>query len=69
MDDQIEFIELLYWKPRLEDILYCKDLYEPVEGDSVEPSNKTDKEWDVLHRKACSNISDSGLRKASFIMF
>jgi hypothetical protein len=25
------------WKSKMEDILYCKDLYEPVEGESAKP--------------------------------
>ena len=23
------------WKPRMEDILYCKDLYAPIDGDKT----------------------------------
>ena len=25
------------WKPRMEDILYCKDLYAPIDGVKVNP--------------------------------
>lgn len=32
------------WKPIMEDILYCKDLHEPIQGDDGKPVNKTDKE-------------------------
>ncbi|CAN0846213.1 Retrovirus-related Pol polyprotein from transposon TNT 1-94 [Linum grandiflorum] len=44
------------WKPRMEDILFCKDLYEPIESGSEKPEDKTEKEWEVLHRKAVAII-------------
>jgi hypothetical protein len=30
------------WKSKMEDILYCKDLYEPVEGNSSKLKDITD---------------------------
>ena len=44
------------WKPRMEDILYCKDLYDPVEGDASKPDKMTDKEWAKLNRKTVGQI-------------
>ena len=35
----------------MEDILYCKDLYDPIEGNSAKPEDKTDKEWKRMNRK------------------
>ena len=35
----------------MENVLYCTDLHDPIEGDSVKPSSLTDKEWDKMHRK------------------
>jgi hypothetical protein len=35
----------------MENVLYCKDLHDPIEGDSVKPTSLTDKEWDKMHRK------------------
>ena len=30
------------WKPRIEDILYYKDLYDPIEGDEAKPTDDAD---------------------------
>ena len=38
-------------KPEMEDILYCKDLYDPIEGNSTKPEDKTDKEWERTNQK------------------
>ena len=35
----------------MEDVLYCKDLHEPIEGDSVKPSDMSDRDWEKLNRK------------------
>ena len=43
------------WKPMMEDILYCKDLYEPIVKDKI-PTGVTEEEWRVLHRKAVGMI-------------
>ena len=31
-------------KPMMEDVLYCKDLHDPIEGDSVKPSDMSDRD-------------------------
>ena len=31
------------WKPMMEDVLYCKDLHDPIKGDSAKPSEMSDK--------------------------
>ncbi|KAA8526119.1 hypothetical protein F0562_007781 [Nyssa sinensis] len=46
----------LIWKPKMEDILYCKDLYEPIEGDTAKPKDMDDEKWKRLHRKTIGNI-------------
>ena len=33
------------WKYRMEDLLYMKDLYEPIEGEKVRPADLDDKKW------------------------
>ena len=38
------------------DILYCKDLHDPIEGDSAKPSGMPDKEWAKMHRKTIGCI-------------
>ena len=43
------------WMPMMDDILYCKDLYEPIVKDKI-PTGVTKEEWRVLHRKAVGMI-------------
>uniref|UniRef100_A0A0D2ZWM9 Uncharacterized protein n=1 Tax=Brassica oleracea var. oleracea TaxID=109376 RepID=A0A0D2ZWM9_BRAOL len=40
-----------YWKPMMEDHLYCKDLSEPIIMKD-KPEGKDDKAWEILNRKA-----------------
>ena len=35
----------------MEDVLYCKDLHDPIKGDSVKPSDMSDRDWEKLNRK------------------
>jgi len=46
----------MIWKPRMEDLLYCKDLYGPLQGDSAKPTTMTDDEWKRLDRKTIGFI-------------
>ena len=32
------------WKPMMEDVLYCKDLHDPIERYSVKPSDMSDRD-------------------------
>ncbi|KAK1652513.1 hypothetical protein QYE76_070318 [Lolium multiflorum] len=43
------------WKPMMEDILYCKDLYEPIVKDKI-PIGVTEEELRVLNRKVVGMI-------------
>lgn len=43
------------WKSRMEDILYCKDLYKPIEEEN-KPENKTEDAWKLDNRKAVGLI-------------
>ena len=45
------------WKPMMEDIIYCKDLHNLIEGDSAKPSSMPDKEWVKMHRKTIGCIT------------
>ena len=38
-------------KPMMEDVLYCKDLHDPIECDSAKPSDISDRDWEKLSRK------------------
>lgn len=44
-----------YWKPMMEDHLYCKDLHEPI-TQMEKPTEKTDKDWETENRKAVAMI-------------
>ncbi|KAE8672557.1 hypothetical protein F3Y22_tig00111837pilonHSYRG00278 [Hibiscus syriacus] len=45
-----------YWKPMMEDHLYCKDLHEPIiYKDKVQ--GKSDTQWELLNRKVVAMIS------------
>jgi hypothetical protein len=44
------------WKTRMKDILYCKELFEPIELNGIKPDAKTDDEWNKLNRKAVGHI-------------
>ncbi|PKI37165.1 hypothetical protein CRG98_042444, partial [Punica granatum] len=39
------------WKSRMEDLLFYRDLYDPIEGDSAKPKDKDDKAWERTNRK------------------
>ena len=40
----------------MEDYLYQKDLYQPLSRKEKKPTSMTDKEWDILDRKALGTI-------------
>ncbi|PKI48889.1 hypothetical protein CRG98_030737 [Punica granatum] len=44
------------WKSRMEDLLFCRDLYDPIEGDSAKPKDKDDKAWERINRKTIGLI-------------
>ncbi|PKI65433.1 hypothetical protein CRG98_014172 [Punica granatum] len=43
------------WKSQMEDLLFCKDLYNPIEGDSAKPKDKDDKLDDEGYSNEFSN--------------
>ncbi|KAE8660874.1 hypothetical protein F3Y22_tig00116946pilonHSYRG00054 [Hibiscus syriacus] len=52
---KLTFNNYLYWKPMMEDHLYCKDLHEPIiYKDKVE--GKSDAQWELLNRKVVAMI-------------
>ena len=44
------------WKTRMEDILYCKELFEPIECRGYKPVTTTKDEWKKLNRKTIGQI-------------
>ena len=44
------------WKSMMEDILNCKDLYDPIEGDNVKSSDMSNVDWKKLKKKTLGAI-------------
>lgn len=44
------------WKPRMEDMLSWKDLYDPLEYEGVKPNDTKTEDWKKLNRKAVGLI-------------
>ena len=44
------------WKCIMEDLLNCKDLYDPIEGDSAKSSDMSDVDWKKLKKKILGAI-------------
>lgn len=44
------------WKSKMEDLLYVKDLAEPIEDKGVMPASYKEADWRKLDRKACGFI-------------
>ena len=44
------------WKSMMEDLLNCKDLYDPIEGNKAKPDDMLDADWKKLKKKTLSVI-------------
>ena len=44
------------WKSMMEDLLNCKDLYDPIEGNNAKPDDMLDADWKKLKKKTLSVI-------------
>ncbi|CAO2822682.1 unnamed protein product [Amaranthus hypochondriacus] len=63
MDDKSSMHGMIYldstnyavWKTKMEDILYVKDLYEPILNESM-PTGQDESRWKILNRKAVGTI-------------
>ena len=44
------------WKSMIEDLLNCKDLYDPIEGDNIKSSDMLDVDWKKLKKKTLGII-------------
>ena len=53
-----------FWKMQMEDYLYQKDLYQPLEG--KKPEGMKDADWTVLDKKALGTIR---LTLSSYVAF
>ena len=45
-----------FWKMQMEDYLYQKDLYLPLEDKRSKPTSMSDGEWNLLNRKALGAV-------------
>ena len=52
----------------MEDLLYCKDVYRPIKLDNAKPTEMSDGDWEVMHRKMLVTLED-GLIKISLKIF
>ena len=44
------------WKSMMEDLLNCKDLYDPIDGDNTKSSDMLDVDWKKLKKKTLGAI-------------
>ena len=44
------------WKSMMEDLINCKDLYDPIEGDNVKPDDMSDLDSKKLKKKTLGVI-------------
>jgi hypothetical protein len=44
------------WKIQMEDYLYQKDLWKPLQGKKKKEATMSDEKWDILERKALGTI-------------
>ena len=44
------------WRSMMKDILNCKDLYDPIEGDNAKSSDMSDANWKKLKKKTLGVI-------------
>ena len=54
----IKLIEMNYslWKSMMEDLVNCKDLYDPIERDNAKSSHMLDADWRKLKKKTLGVI-------------
>ena len=45
------------WKSMMEDLLNCKDVYDPFEGENAKPDDMSDVDWKKLKKKTLGVIS------------
>lgn len=44
------------WKPKIEDILYCKDMYNSIKLRTFKPIGKSYDNWEKMHWKTIGTI-------------
>ncbi|KAL6208159.1 hypothetical protein ACLB2K_019110 [Fragaria x ananassa] len=54
---EVDIVKLLYLEAQNgRHIIYCKDMYEPLQNGGEKPAAKSDTEWSILDRKAVAGI-------------
>ena len=44
------------WRPRMEDLLNCKDLFDPLDAEGRNPDPTKEAEWKKMNRKTIGQI-------------
>nr|KYP59402.1 Retrovirus-related Pol polyprotein from transposon TNT 1-94 [Cajanus cajan] len=53
---KLDFINYSIWKSQMEDLLFCRDLYDPIEANDIKPKDKSEEDWKKVNRKTISMI-------------
>ena len=53
---KLTIVNYLLWKSMMKDLLNCKDLYDPIEGDNAKPCDMSDVDWKKLKKKTLGAI-------------
>ena len=64
---KLNHISWLIWKTKMEDILYCKDLYDPTEGYEARRKDISNANQKKMHRKTIGHIRQWGITTCSII--
>ena len=54
--DRFNGLNFELWKMQMEDYLYQKDLWKPLEGKTKNQGSMSNAKWDILDRKALESI-------------
>nr|KYP32380.1 hypothetical protein KK1_046963 [Cajanus cajan] len=44
------------WKSRMENLLFCRDLYDPIEASGTKPADKSEEDWKKANKKTIGMI-------------
>ena len=44
------------WKSKMEDLLYCRDLFDPIKLGAAKPARNSNDDWEKMHKKTVRTI-------------
>lgn len=53
---KLAFSNYSIWKFEIEDLCYCKDLFDPIKSWATKPYKKSDDDLEKIHRKTVGTI-------------